>query len=47
MNLEDSDTPEMDADKPYEYHSDVVRRYPPGHSKNRGKGKDKGKGSKK
>ena len=47
VNLEDSVTLEMDADKPYEYHSDVVRRYPPGHSKKHGKGKEKGKGWKK
>jgi hypothetical protein len=34
---------EMDTDRPYTYHSDVVQRYPPGHTKN----KDKGKGKKK
>ncbi len=30
---------EMATDKPYRYHSDVVKRYPPGLTKNRGKGK--------
>ena len=36
-------TLEMGTDRPYTYHSDVVRRYPPGHTKN----KDRGKGKKK
>ena len=36
-------TLEMDTDRPYTYHSDVVRRYPPGQAKK----KDKGKGKKK
>jgi hypothetical protein len=41
---------EMDVDEPYRFHSDVVKRYPPGHLKKsdedngRGKGKGKGKG---
>ncbi len=33
---------EMDADRPYIYHGDVERRYPPGQMK-KGPGKDKGK----
>lgn len=35
-------TLEMDTDKPYKYHSDVVRRYPPGQEKKKGKGHGKG-----
>jgi hypothetical protein len=27
----------MNTDKPYQYHSQVIKRYPPGHIKNRGK----------
>lgn len=34
---------EMDDDKPYHYHSDVVKRYPPGHQKKKSKGKGKDK----
>jgi hypothetical protein len=36
---------EMDADRPYIYHSDVEKRYPPGQKKKKEKG-DKGKGKK-
>ena len=36
-------TLEMDTDRPYVHHGDVVRRYPPGHTKN----KDRGRGQKK
>jgi hypothetical protein len=36
---------EMDADRPYIYHSDVEKRYPPGQMKKKEKG-DKGKGKK-
>lgn len=32
---------EMDDDRPYHYHSDVVKRYPPGLQKKQSKGKDK------
>ena len=32
---------EMDNDKPYKFHSEVVERYPPGHQKQKGKGKGK------
>lgn len=35
---------EMDADKPFEFHSEVVKRYPPGQIKKLKQGKDKGKG---
>jgi len=32
---------DMDVDRPYLYHSDVEKRYPPGQSKEKGKGKGK------
>lgn len=32
-------TLEMETDRPYKYHGEVVREYPPGLSKGRGKGK--------
>lgn len=40
---------EMDTAKPYTFHSEVVKRYPPGHQKHKHKwkGKGKGKGKKK
>ena len=34
---------DMDVDRPYLYHSDVEKRYPPGQLKKNGKGKGKGK----
>ena len=34
---------DMDTDRPYTYHSDVVRRYPPGQAKKLEGGKGKGK----
>jgi len=34
---------DMDTDRPYTYHSDVVRRYPPGQAKKLERGKGKGK----
>ena len=34
---------DMDVDRPYVYHSDVEKKYPPGQLKNKGKGKGKGK----
>jgi len=33
----------MDTDKPYQFHSDVVKSYPPGQLKKEGKNKDKEK----
>lgn len=33
---------EMDTDEPYRYHSEVIKRYPPGQEKKKGKGKGKG-----
>jgi hypothetical protein len=36
---------EMDADRPYVYHADVEKKYPPGQKKKKEKG-DKGKGKK-
>jgi len=34
---------DMDDDKPYHYHPDVMKRYPPGQQKKKSKGKGKGK----
>lgn len=34
---------EMDTDRPYVYHSDVVKRYPPGLEDNQGRGKGRDK----
>ncbi len=34
---------EMDTDRPYIFHSEVVKRYPPGHKKQKHKGKGKEK----
>ncbi|MCF8086284.1 MAG: hypothetical protein K9J48_05260 [Desulfohalobiaceae bacterium] len=42
VQLGDSVTLEMNTKQPYEYHSEVIQRYPPGLRKERGK--DKGKG---
>ena len=33
-------TLDMDADEPYRYHSEVVKRYPPGHQKKRDRDED-------
>ena len=35
---------EMDTGKPYRFHPEVVKRYPPGHQKHKYKEKGKGKG---
>ena len=35
---------DMDTDRPYNYHSEVVKRYPPGQAKKLEGGKGKGKG---
>jgi hypothetical protein len=43
IDLNDYVTLEMDTDKPYEYHSEVVKRYPPGHKKKKSKAKEKSK----
>tara|TARA_B100000614_G_scaffold256503_2_gene275166 strand:+ start:13 stop:471 length:459 start_codon:yes stop_codon:yes gene_type:complete len=44
IGLGDYVTVEMDADRPYVYHSDVEAKYPPGQAKKwKGKGKKKGK----
>ena len=34
---------EMDTEKPYQFHSDVVKQYPPGQAKKREQAKGKGK----
>lgn len=43
INMGDHVTLEMDTDKPYEFHADVVKKYPPGQMKK----KEKVKGKKK
>ena len=43
VNLGESVTLEMGTDQPYIYHSDVVKQYPPDDSRDKGKGKAKGK----
>lgn len=50
INANEYVTLEMDTDKPYQYHSEVVKRYPPGLQKEKAKGKEKnskGKGKEK
>ena len=49
VNFDNPIVLDMDADKPYVWHSEVVKRYPPGQlkkaengPKGKGKGKDKG-----
>lgn len=44
--VEDYVVLEMDDDRPYKFHSDVAKRYPPGQQKksDKEKGKEKGKG---
>jgi hypothetical protein len=39
-------TLDMDFDRPYKFHSEVIKRYPPGHKKKLNKRKKKGKGKK-
>jgi hypothetical protein len=46
VDVYDYVTVEMDTDKPYEYHSEVMKKYPPGQEKKYYKGKGKGKGKK-
>jgi len=43
IDINDFVTLEMDTDRPYEYHNEVVKRYPPGELKkeDKKKGKDK------
>lgn len=43
IDIGDYVTLEMDTGKPYNYHSEVVERYPPGHEKKKSKAKGKGK----
>jgi hypothetical protein len=40
ITVNDFVTLDMDSDRPYEYHNDVVKRYPPGQQKNKGKGQN-------
>ena len=44
VNMGDHVTLEMGTDRPYRYHSEVVRHYPPGHAKDKGRGNDRGRG---
>ena len=49
MKLGESVSLELDTDRPYTYHADHAKRYPPGKmkkNKNKNKGKKKGKGKK-
>ncbi len=46
LDIDNYVTFEMQTDKPYELHSEVVKNYPPGHQKKKSKGKNKGKGKK-
>jgi len=43
IDVGDYVTLDMDTDRPYTYHSDVVDRYPPGQAKKGGKGRGKNK----
>jgi hypothetical protein len=43
IDINDYVSLEMGTDKPYEYHPEVVKKYPPGHQKQKAKGKGKGK----
>jgi hypothetical protein len=43
ISVGDHVTLDMDADKPYVHHSEVVKKYPPGQLKKTGKGKKKKK----
>jgi hypothetical protein len=40
ITINDFVTLDMDTDRPYEYHNDVVKRYPPGQQKDKGNGQD-------
>jgi hypothetical protein len=46
IDIEDYIVLEMETDKPYQYHAEVAKRYPPGQAKRGedGNGKGKGKG---
>jgi hypothetical protein len=43
VDVEDYVAFEMNTSKPYQYHSDVVKWYPPGQKKKASKGNGKGK----
>ena len=43
VRLGDYVTLEMDSDKPYRHHAEVVKHYPPGQLKKKHKNKGKGK----
>ncbi|MEJ2724889.1 MAG: hypothetical protein P8175_09635 [Deltaproteobacteria bacterium] len=44
IDINDRVSLEMGTDRPYEYHREVMKKYPPGHQKQKGKGKGKGRG---
>jgi hypothetical protein len=46
ITVKDFVTLDMDSERPYDYHNDVVKRYPPGQQKNKGKGRDNDEDSK-
>jgi hypothetical protein len=43
VDINDYVSLEMNTDRPYEYHREVTKKYPPGHQKQRGKRKGKGR----
>ena len=43
IDIDDFVTLEMNTGRPYDYHSEVVKRYPPGHEKKKSKAKGKEK----
>jgi len=43
IDIDDYVTLEMNTGRPYDYHSEVVERYPPGHEKKKSKAKGKDK----
>ncbi len=42
ITVNDFVTLDMDTDRPYEYHNDVVKKYPPGQQKKKNQGQNKG-----
>jgi hypothetical protein len=43
IDINDYVTLEMNTGRPYDHHSEVVKRYPPGHEKKKSKAKGKEK----
>jgi len=42
ITVNDFVTLDMDTDRPYEYHNDVTKKYPPGQQKKKSKSQDRG-----